>query len=140
MDYGAATSLILTNRVKVGSLIVHRYLKRLKTDGIIEKATRITGLSGARPIVWKVPDANIDLINDAISLHRKLSSPRYCMSEEMAQLILEEYILPQQKEEISSREYQVLLKERGIKPSLVPDLTMFGMRYLKTQGIRVSWS
>jgi len=98
LDYGAATSLILQQKLKVDDSKVYRYITKLKNLDIIEPAARMPSemrsKGGPRATIYKVPDADIGQVNDAINLHRKLLSPKYSVAEELAQILLDEYIEP----------------------------------------------
>jgi len=141
MDYGAATSLILQQRLKLNGSKVYRRIKRLKSLGLIELAIRMpresSSKGGPRAIVFKVLDADIVQVNDAIALHRKLLSPKYRVAEELAQILLEEYIEPRGLKEITKREIFVFVKERKVL-FVAGDIAELMAQYLQHQrGIKV---
>lgn len=141
LDYGAATSLILQQRLKLDDSKVYRYIGKLKNLDIIEPAVRMPSerrsRGGPRAIVYKVPDADIVQVNDAIKLHRKLLSPKYRVAEELAQILLDEYIEPRGLKEITKREILVWVKERKVL-FVAGDIAELMARYLQHQrGIRV---
>ena len=140
LDYGAATSLILQQRLKLNASKVYRRIIILKDLDIIEPAVRIPSKlrskGGPRATIYKVPDADIAQINDAINLHRKLLSPKYRIAEELAQILLEEYIEPKGLKEITKREILVFLKEKKLRER--GDVAELMARYLQHQrGIKV---
>lgn len=107
LDYGAATSFVLKERLKLGKAKLHRYIKQLKLWGFIEPSIKVRsslGKKGPRCIVWQTPDATIDQIHDAHLLHQRLKSPKFRVAEKVAQLILDEYIEPKGIKEISYKE------------------------------------
>jgi len=141
LDYGAATSTILQERLKLDDSKVYRYIGKLKNLDIIEPAIRMPSerrsRGGPRATVYKVPDADIVQVNDAISLHRKLLSPKYRVAEELAQVLLDEYIEPNGLKEITKREILVFVKERKVL-FVAGDIAELMARYLQHQrGIKV---
>lgn len=141
LDYGAATSLILQQRLKLSASKVYYRIKKLKNLGLIELAIRMPSerhsKGGPRATVYKVPDAGVDQVNDAIKLHRKLQSPKYRVAEELAQVILEEYIEPKGLKEITKKEILVFVKERHVL-FVAGDIAELMARYLQHQrGIKV---
>ncbi len=143
LDYGAATSLILQQRLKLDASKVYRRIGKLKKLDVIEPAVRMPrerrSRGGPRDIVYKVPDADIDQVNDAINLHRKLLSPKYRVAEELAQILLDEYLEPKGLKEITKREILVFVKKRHVL-FVAGDIAELMARYLQHQrGIKV-WS
>jgi len=141
LDYGAATSTILQQRLKLDDSKVYRYLGKLKNLDIIEPAIRMPSerrsKGGPRATVYKVPDADIVQVNDAIALHRKLLSPKYRVAEELSQILLDEYIEPRGLKEITKREILVFVKERKVL-FVAGDIAELMARYLQHQrGIKV---
>ncbi len=141
MDYGAATSLILQQRLKLSASKVYYRIKQLKDLGLIEPAVRMPrerySKGGPRATVFKVPDADIDQVNAAINLHRKLLSPKYRVAEELAQILLDEYIEPKGLKEITKREILVFVKKRHVL-FVTGDIAELMARYLQNQrGIKV---
>ena len=139
LDYGAATATILQNRLRITEPTTYRYMKNLKTFNFISlaiKARKARGKRGGpRPEVWMVPDATTDQINDAQRLHRNLMSPKYLYAEEMAQLMLDEYILIKEMTEVSRVEYIEFLRDRKVKPSIIPDIVLISIPIFKEQGV-----
>jgi len=119
LDYGAATSLILQQKLHLDDSKVYRHIGKLKNLDIIEPAVRIPTIihskGGPRATVYKIPDTTIDQINAATNLHRKLLSPKYRIAEELAQILLDEYIEPQGLKEITRRQILVFLKEQKVR-------------------------
>ncbi len=141
MDYGAATSLILQQRLELNESKVYRYIGKLKNLDVIEPAVRMprerSSRGGPRAIVFKVPDADIDQVNDAINLHRKLLSPKYRVAEELAQILLDEYLEPKGLKEITKREILVFVKKRHVL-FVTGDIAELMAQYLQYQrGIKV---
>ena len=141
IDYGAATPFTLEKRLGVYTAKVYRFIKEMRMKGIIHLAIRIPKTSsspgGPRPKIFKTEDATQDQIHDAMRLHRNLTSPKYRYAEEMAQLMLEEYVLVKGMTEISRSEYIKFLREKKVKPSMIPDIVMISVPYFKEQGIRL---
>ena len=141
LDYGAATSLILQQKLKIDDSKVYRCIGKLKSLDIIESAIRMPrerrSKGGPRATVYKVPDAGFDQVNEAIILHRKLLSPKYRVAEELARILLEEYIEPKGLKEITKREILVFVKERRVL-FVAGDIAELMARYLQHQrGIKV---
>lgn len=141
LDYGAATSYILQFRGNVPEASAFRHIKTLRKMGVVVSAIRsrhpVDARGGPRPTIWMVPDAESDQIREAQKLHKRLLSPKYLYAERMAQLILDEYILVKDVTEISRKEYIELLMDRKVKRSMIPDLVMISIPYLKEKGITV---
>ena len=119
---------------------VYRHIGKLKNLDIIEPAVRIPSVirskGGPRATVYKVTDASIDQVNAASNLHRKLLSPKYRIAEELAQILLDEYITPRQVTEITYREILVFVKERKVRER--GDIAELMVRYLQHErGIKV---
>ena len=141
LDYGAATSLILKQKLKVDDSKVYRYIGKLKNLDIIEPAARMPSVirsrGGPRATVYRVPDADIGQVNDAINLHRRLLSPKYRVAEELAQILLDEYVEPRGLKEITKREILVFVKDRRVL-FVAGDIAELMARYLRHQrGIKV---
>ena len=140
LDYGAATATILQNRLGITGPTTYRYMKDLKAFKFIFLAVRVRKArgkkGGPRPEVWMVPDAKTDDINDAQRLHKNLMNPKYLYAESMAQLMLDEYILVKEITEISKVKYIEFLRDRKVKPAVIPDIVMISIPYFKEQGIR----
>lgn len=127
--------------MKLDDSKVYRYIVKLKNLNIIEPAVRMpkerSSKGGPRATVYKVPDADIVHVNDAIALHRKLLSPKYRVAEELAQILLDEYIEPRGLKEITKREILVFVKERKVL-FVAGDIAELMAQYLQHQrGIRV---
>lgn len=141
MDYGAATSLSLHQRLKLNESKIYRYIRKLIDLDVIKPAVKMPrerrSKGGPRATVFKVPDADIDQVNAAINLHRKLLSPKYIVAEELAQLLLEEYIEPKGLKEITKREILVFVKKQKVL-FVAGDIAELMARYLQHQrGIKV---
>ena len=140
LDYGAATATILQNRLGMSQPTTYRFMTNLKAFNFISLAVRVRKArgkkGGPRPEVWMVPDATTDDINDAQRLHRNLMSPKYLYAESMAQLMLDEYILVKEITEISRVKYIEFLRDKKVKPAVIPDIVMISIPYFKEQGIR----
>jgi len=141
IDYGASTALILQQRLKLNESKVYRYIGKLTNLNIIEPAIRMPretrSKGGPRAVVFKVPDADIVQVNDAISLHRKLLSPKYRVAEELAQILLDEYIEPRGLKEITKKEILIFVKDRRVL-FVAGDIAELMARYLQHQrGIKV---
>ena len=69
LDYGAATAAILKNRLELSHAASYRHLNDLKALNFLVPAIRIRSpkgkKGGPRPDIWMVPDATIDMINEA---------------------------------------------------------------------------
>jgi len=141
IDYGAATPFILEKRLGVNTPKIYRFIKKMRMQGVIHLAIRMptarSSTGGPRPMILKMEDATQDQINDAVRLHRNLTSPKYRYAEEMAQLMLDDYILVKDMTEISRREYIEFLRERKVNPSMIPDIVINSISYFKDQGIRL---
>ncbi|GAH10178.1 unnamed protein product, partial [marine sediment metagenome] len=107
---------------------------------IIEPAVRIPSVirskGGPRATVYRIPDADIDQINAASNLHRKLLSPKYRIAEELAQILLDDYITPRHVTEITYREILVFVKQKKVRERVdVAELVAQNLQHQK--GIKV---
>jgi len=140
LDYGAATSLILQQKLNLDDSKVYRHIGKLKNLDIIEPAVRIPSVirskGGPRATLYRIPDADIDQIHAASNLHRKLLSPKYRIAEELAQILLDDYITPRHVTEITYREILVFVKEKKVRERVdVAELVAQNLQHQR--GIKV---
>ena len=145
IDYGAATIMTLIHRLKIPEATVYRYIKELRSLGFIRPAIKVkktrfkrggSKRGGPRPTIWQVPDATMDQIHVANALHRKLSSPKYAVAEEFAQMLLAEYLEPRGEKEITYRELLIQAREHNVSYRAV-DIALLAAEYLSDFGIKV---
>ena len=140
IDHGAATAPILTHRLNLHERTVWRNLKALLQWGIIVRAAtlpkRVVAKGGPRPVIYQAPDATVDQLSEAASLHLKLASPKYRVAEAIAQTILEDFILKRPTMEITYREIVYQVKKLRI-PFNTPDIADLTARYLHEKGVRI---
>jgi DNA-binding PadR family transcriptional regulator len=110
----AATAWILQNELGIPESTIYRALKQLRALKIIvpalkaQKSRREKG--GPRPVVWSLEDAGQEYVARALRQHIKLLSPKFRVAQEIAQTILDEYIVPREVDEISYREIVIKVK------------------------------
>lgn len=140
LDYGASTALILQKRLDISHEASYRYIRDLRVFNFIAPAMKLRSSKdkkgGPRPKVWMVPDATIDMINEAQRLHYRLSSRKYKIAEKVAQSLLDDYITPKQKTEITYREIIIHVNTLKI-PFKTPDIAGLVAQYLNEKGIKV---
>ena len=137
---GAATSWTLQSELNMPESTSHRALKRLRSVGVIEPATRIAKLrdsrGGPRPVVWALLESTKEEIAGAVRLHLRLLSPKYRLAREAAQTIMDDYLAPRQVMEISYREIMIRVKEMRM-PYMTPDIAQLAAQYLHERGVTV---
>lgn len=137
LNYGASTAYIIQRRLELAEATTYRYLKDLRAFNFIVPAIRSRsgrGKRGPRIRVWMVPDATTSDINEAQKLHKNLMSPTYRYAEEMAQLMLDDYILVQDTTEFKEVNYIAFLREKKVKTHLIPDIVMISRPYFREKG------
>jgi len=138
--HGAATPWVLQNELDVPEAKIYRVLKLFRSKRIIVPVIKIAktknSKGGPRPTVWALEGASNDEISTATRLHYKLMSPKYRVAEEVAQTILDEYVIPRSIEEISYREIVIKVKELRI-PFRTPDIADLVANCLHDLGIKV---
>ena len=140
LDYGAATLMTLQHRLGLREATAYRIAKQLRLWNLIGPALKIRkerdSRGGPRPTLHQTPGATVDQINEAQVLHRRLSSPKYRVAEEVAQLILDDYLEPGGLSEIGYREILKIIKDRGIRYRAA-DIGHMVAQYLSERGFRV---
>src|SRR3972149_12159050 len=138
--HGAATGWILQTELNMPEATVYRTIKRLRALSVIEPAIKVSKIrnskGGPRPTVWALHGASADEISEALSLHFKKLSPKYRIAEEVAQTILDKYMVRKKSNEISYREIVIHIKELNI-PFKTPDIADLAAEYLSGNGIKV---
>ncbi|MGQ9680028.1 MAG: hypothetical protein ACUVV4_04605 [Candidatus Bathyarchaeia archaeon] len=138
--HGAATAWILQTELKLPEATVYRTLKILRALNLISPSIKISKIKhskgGPRPIVWALSDASSDEISKALKLHFKKLSPKFRIAEQVAQTILDKYLLEQKKNEISFREIVIYIRELNM-PFRTPDIADLTADYLLENGIKV---
>lgn len=140
IDHKAATGFILQTRLNLPESTTYRLLKKLRILGIVKPASKMPkergSKGGPRPTVYEVPDALFDDVVEAIKLHRRLINPKYRVGEKMGQMIMDEYITPEQLTEIRYKTILTFIKRKKIV-FIVPDVADIAAQYLTHQGIKV---
>lgn len=138
--HGAATAWILQTELKLPEATVYRTLKILRALNLISPSIKISKIKyskgGPRPIIWALSDASSDEISKALKLHFKKLSPKFRIAEQVAQTILDKYLLEQKKNEISFREIVIHIRELNM-PFRTPDIADLTADYLLENGIKV---
>jgi predicted transcriptional regulator len=138
--HGASTAWILQNELNIAEATVYRALKRLRSLNIVVPALKIAKIKnskgGPRPTVWALKDSSKREISNALKLHYRLLSPKYRVAEEVAQTILDDYMMRKNVNEISYKDIIIQVKELGI-PFRTPDIADLAASYLHEKGIKV---
>lgn len=140
LENGAATSWILQVNLDMPEASTYRALKRLRSLNLVEPAIKLSNVKksrgGPRPTVWALIGASTEEVARALQLHHRSLSPKYRVAEEIAQSILEDYLVARNIEEISLREIIIHVKELKI-PFRTPDIADMAATILHEKGIKV---
>lgn len=137
---GAATAWVLQHELSMPEATVYRVLKLFRVKGYIYPAIKVSKIrnskGGPRPTVWAFEGASKEEISQAIRLHFRVLSPKYRVAEEVAQTILEDYLVKQELEEVTYREILIVVREMRI-PFKTPDIADLAAQYLHEKGVKV---
>lgn len=137
---GAATTWTLQNELDMSEATAYRALKKLRSMKVIVPAFRVakakSSKGGPRPTIWAIRGATTEEISQALQLHYRIPSPKFRVTKQIAQTILDEYIAPRQVFEISYREIVIKVKELRI-PFSTPDIADLAASYLHEKGVKV---
>jgi len=141
IEKGAATAWIILNDLNIPEASVYRALKYLRTSKFIKPAIKtskriIKSKGGPRSTVWAIIGASDEEISNALQRHYKMLSPKYIVAEDVAQKILDEYLIKRNIEEITFREILIKVKELKI-PFRSTDVANLTEQVLRDQGIKV---
>lgn len=105
---GAATAWTLQVDLRLAEATAYRALKKLRALGLIDAAIRIDRIhdvrGGPRPTVWLLEGADPTTVPLAIQKHNRALSPQYRMAQEIAQGILDMWLIPKGIKSISYKE------------------------------------
>ena len=137
---GAATAWILQMQLDMSEATAYRALKQLRAMKVVVPAFRVakakSSRSGPRPTIWAIRGALKEEISRTFRLHHHMMSPEYRVAEEIAQTILDEYIVPRRVDEISYREIVIKIREFRI-PFRTPDIADLAAQCLHEKGIKI---
>jgi len=138
--HGASTAWVLQNELNMPEATSYRVLKRLRTLGIVVPALKVSKIrnskGGPRPTVWALEGASTEEVATSLRLHYKMLSPKFRVAEEVAQTIMDEYIVKRNVDEISYKEIIIQVKELRM-PFRTPDIADLAADYLHERGIKV---
>ncbi len=138
--HGASTAWVLQNELNMPEATAYRALKRLRSLGIVVPALKVSKIrnskGGPRPTVWALEGSSTEEVATALRLHYKMLSPKFRVAEEVAQTIMDEYIVKRNVDEISYREIVIQVKELRM-PFRTPDIADLAADYLHDKGIKV---
>lgn len=133
---GATTHRILVHTLKLIDSTTWRIIKDLEAFQIIfpsMKIPRTRNSRGPQVTVYQTPDATPEQIQHAMTLHKKLESPQYLASLNLAQTILNDYPALGTKE-ISIKDLRQYARVLGYRDPGIVDLAA---HQLQEQGIKV---
>lgn len=111
LEHGAATAWTLQVDLQIPESTAYRALKRLRRLGLIDAAIKLHRLhdvrGGPRPTVWMLLGADVETVPLAINRHNRALSPNYRMAEEIAQSLLETWLVPKRLSEYHYRDLVV---------------------------------
>ncbi len=140
LEKGAITTVIAKRRLKVPRRSALRSLEDLREAGLVELVmrTKVPGTKGYPANVYKLKGARPEAVQEAVKLHQKMiwGAKRYTVSSDLAQTIIDEYLTPKGKREITVKEVRAIIKALGI-PYPIVDILPLTCRELKQHGIRV---
>ena len=136
-----STAYMLQMETGLPETSAYRALKRLRSLGLIEPVYRIPihGLrkGGPRPIIWGLKGCYQPKdVARCIQHHRRLLSPKFRLAENIAQIILDRYIKPQNIHEISYRTILIILREFRV-PFNLYDIAHLTATSLSEKGVKV---
>ena len=138
--HGASTAWVLQNELNMPEATAYRVLKRLRALGIVVPALKVSKIrnskGGPRPTVWALEGASTEEVATSLRLHYKMLSPKFRVAEEVAQTIMDEYIVKRNVDEISYKEIVIQVKELRM-PFRTPDIADLAADYLHEKGIKV---
>lgn len=138
---GATTAWLLQVQLDMPEATAYRALKRLRSLKIIEPVLKLNHRKQRRggpwPTVWGlIGNYTEEEVAKCINLHRRTLSPKYRVAEEIAQTLLEGYIMPREIAEISYREILIHIREMRI-PFRSLDIAHLAAQYLGDKGVKV---
>ena len=129
--YEAATMLILRHRLSLPYTTTNRIVHEFHNVGLIKPITEFK--AGKRPVrVWAIPEARPEKVQEAILEHKRLSSPKYQLAENLVQTILTKLPRP----EITYRDIVIHIRELRI-PYQSTDIADLIAWELQKRGVRV---
>jgi len=138
LENGAITSIIAWRRLNITPRSAWRSLEELRDIEIIEVALRnkIPRVRGVPANVYRLPDATVEQVRNAVQLHNKLfTSKKFRLADNLAQTILEEF----KEEEIKEVYYKSLFQQ--VKALCVgyntSDITDMVATILHERGVRI---
>jgi len=139
--YRCSTAYVLQMKTGLPEASAYRALKRLRGLGLIEPVYRIPihGLrkGGPRPIIWGLKGCYQPKdVARCIQHHRCLLSPKYRLAERLAQALLDQYIKPNNMQEISYKTILIFIRELRI-PFNIYDIATLTANVLSERGIKV---
>jgi hypothetical protein len=141
LDVGAVTTRIIQEVLGFNLTAATRAIQSLRDYKIIEPAIPIKrphGAKGGRRVtVYQTPEATVNQVAQACELQRRLESPKYRLALRYTQILLEEYIEPRHRQEITYVDLLDELKARRVPE--VKDVAGFVRDLLRERGIKV-WS
>jgi len=130
--YEAATPLILRCRLNVPCTTIYRIIKEFSHIGLIRPITIFRDSEGRPVTVWAIPGARPEKVQEAILEHKRLSSPKYQLAENLVQTILTKLPRP----EITYRDIVIHIRELRI-PYQSTDIADLIAWELQKRGVRV---
>ena len=118
---------------------IYRTLEDLTALGVVEMVRRIPGIGtrGRMPRVYKILGAEAEDVMEVCRKHQLLGTPGYREALRIKQLILDEFLEPKGKKEITKIQIIQICKDRCSKVFNYVDIADIVARELNAEGIRV---
>jgi len=118
---------------------IYRALEDLTALGVVELVRRIPGIGtrGRMPRVYKILGAEAEDVMEVCRKPQLLGTPGYREALRIKQLILDEFLEPKGKNEITKIQIIQICKDRRSKDFNYVDIADIVARELNAEGIRV---
>jgi len=142
LEHEAATVWTLQVDLQLPEATAYRIIKSLLRAGFIEKAIKIPKVRGSRggprPTVYALIGGDPKKVPDAILKHSRAISPRYRVAEEIAQKLIDTWLIPKRRTEYAYRELIVDVREATqLRGQPLIDVTNMTAQALMKNNIKV---
>jgi len=137
---GASTAWVIQTRLGISVARTYSVLRDLTALGLVEQIRKVQRVEfvrgGPKPKVYGLLGCTKNEVVAAINLHNRSKSPKYLHAEDVAQSILEKYLIPRRLTEISHRDLMMQIRACE-KPYHQRDIYDITSKILRGNGIKV---